>query len=256
MSGPPIAELGLTEADLGLKKTSLSGAELPADWPKVVTPEQESQGYNALRDPNENPNEAPKNAHIDRLSYVLETGEKRLRFFATWHQKDMTGPEDPNMKQYDVLEQRFNESPPQAVVIEGNVGDAAEKVNDPAYRIPNREFAISKGEQGFMLYLVQQHNLAHPDQLVTISSSDIPDAELAQGFRDQEIPEEQITHFFATRGSGEQGDLYMAERQIRDQYVIEQTAEKFKHLDRVDMVFGSGHAIREKEAWKLFFDSK
>lgn len=254
MNGPSAAELGLTEADLGLRKTSISRKELSTNWPKIIPQGQEAQSYNALREPGENPSEAPKSSHIDKLSYVLQNREKRLRFFATWHQKDMSGSDDPNMKQYDVLEGNFKESPPQAVIIEGNIGEAAEKVNDPQYRIPSREFAISKGEQGFMLYLVQQHNLAHPDDLITISSADIPDTALAQGFRDQNIPEAQITHFFETRGSAEQGDLYVAERQIRDQYIIETTAEKFKTLDRVDMVFGSGHAIREREAWNEFFD--
>jgi len=87
----------------------------------LAVQKEEAAAYSALRDRGESNTEAPKNAHIDRLSYTLESGDKRFRFFATYHLKDMQTPEDPNMKQYDVLEDRFIESPPQAVIIEGNI---------------------------------------------------------------------------------------------------------------------------------------
>jgi hypothetical protein len=209
-----------SELDINLENEnaaqSLSGAELPSSWPQILTLEQEQDRYQELYDQGDNTNEPPINPHVERLSYELQNGSKRLRFFATYHQRDISGPDDPNRVQYDVIENKFNESPPQLVLYEGIVDDA----NYPL----TREKAISLGEPAFMVYLVQQHNanLKEDAEPIAIESGDV----------------EVNTQ---------------SDNQIRDEFIVSNTAEKFKKYDKIDIAFGSGHAIRQRVAWEQYF---
>ena len=218
-NGLTSAELGISEEDLGIDNhKSITGKELPANWPQILNSREETKVYGVLKDEGDDPAEPPKNPHIERLSYELTNGDKRLRFFATFHQRDINGPNDPNLVQYEILEKKFKESPPQLVLYEGFIDD----VNYPL----TRERALSLGEPAWMCYLVQQHNknLKESEKPVVFESGD------------QEVNRQP--------------------NEIRDPKIIANAAEKFKKYDRVDIVFGSGHAIRERQAWEQFFESK
>ncbi|GEM_PF-4306766 len=158
-----------------------------------------------MYDIGEDKSKPPTHPQIERLSYELTNGDKRLRYFAVTHSPQ---PGDPNYQQYDILEKKFQESPPDLVLIEGNI--------DFDYKIQTREEAIKRGEQYFTSYLAQKYN-------VSIESGDIAN--------NQTVPNE-----------------------TRDKYVIENAASKFKTHKNIDIVFGSGHAIREKAAWEQYFE--
>lgn len=199
-------------------RRSISGELLPPAWPKILNKEDEHKVYLSLYDSGDDRNSPPTKPHIDHLSYKLENGNKRLRYFAVRHQRNISGIDDPNMNQYDVLEEKFNESPPDLVLYEGFVDDINHTLT--------REMAIQLGEPAFMAYLVQQHNvnLKDGDTPIVIESAD-------QAVNDK--PDE-----------------------IRDLEIIKNIAEKFKKFDKIDIVMGSGHAIREKEALEQFFEKK
>ena len=209
------AEMGLTEKDMGISETSLTGQKLPYNWPQIIDKEQEAKAYDALYDPGEDRTKPPRNAQINRLKYELATGDKKLRFFPVFHQRDMSGPDDPNIVQYDVLEAKFKESPPQLVLYEGFIDD----VNHPL----SREDAIKLGEPAFMAYLVQQHNaqLKEGERPVQIDSADRAV---------NNLPNEE-----------------------RDPAIVKNLAKKLIEFNRVDIVMGSGHAIREREALGQLF---
>ena|SRR3989344_49019 len=202
----------------GIEITSILVDALPIDWPQISSEDEENKAYDALYNDEEDRSRPPSHAHIERLSYELLKGDKRLRFFAVSHQRDMGGTNDPNMVQYDVLEKKFNESPPQLVLYEGFIDD----VNHPL----TREQAIQLGEPAFMAYLMQQHNahLKDGDNPIAIESADKPV---------NNMPNE-----------------------IRDPSVVRNIAKKFNQFDRVDVVMGSGHAIRYRVALKQLFKPK
>jgi hypothetical protein len=207
---------GTAEQTDAMKQMSLSGKELPRDWPSLATPEEEQRMYDMLYNPEDDRSQPPTHAHTERLSYELQSGDKRLRYFAVSHQRDMQGQEDPNMVQYDLLEKRFTESPPELVLYEGFIDD----VNYPL----TRDRAIALGEPAFMAYLVQQHNskLQDGDKPVAIESAD---------------------HSVNTLPNNQ-----------RDKAIVKNVAEKFGEFDSIDIVMGSGHAIREKYALLQYFD--
>jgi hypothetical protein len=212
--GLAAAEQRLNLESQNTVKKSLAGGDLPANWPQIMTNKAEiKKAYGILKDKQF---ESPKYPHIEKLSYELSNGQKRLRFFATYHQKDMIGPSDHNMIQYEILEKKFYDSPPQLVLYEGII----DNVNVPI----TRERALILGEQTWMLYLVQQHNsnLVEGEKPIVIESGDKP--------VNSEPDDEK-----------------------RDKYIVENAASKFKQYDRIDIVFGSGHAIREERAWRDFF---
>lgn len=197
------------------KIVSLNGQELPQNWPTIISPDEESKRYEALYDLGDDKSQPPSNAHIERLSYELQNGDKKLRYFAVNHQRDMQGQDDPNMVQYDLLEKKFNESPPELVLYEGYIDD----VNHPL----TRDQAISLGEPAFMAYLVQQHNagLREGDRPVVIESADQ---------HVNTLPNDQ-----------------------RDRAIVINLAEKFRRFNHVDIIMGSGHAIREEDTLRQFF---
>ena len=213
-SGQAIRELAQSSEDV---PKSISGKELPEGWPKILTPEDEMDAYDAMYEEGDDRSLPPKNPQIVRLSYELKNADKRLRYFAVMHQRDMKGPDDPNTKQYDVLEQQFNASPPQLVLYEG--------IMDGKDRQLTREEAIQLGEPAFMLYLVQQHNGALKDgeSRIEIESGD-------EEFNNQ--PDK-----------------------TRDPSIVKNIARNFEKYNKVDVVFGSGHAIREKNALGQFFET-
>lgn len=212
-SDPPEAKTNL-EGEISTK--SISGKELPANWPQILTQEEEAKAYEALRDEGDNLNLPPKNPHIERLSYELTSKDKRLRFFATYHQRDMKDLNDPNILQYEILERKFRESPPQLVLYEGLIDDVSQSIS--------REQALSLGEPAWMMYLVQQYNanLKDGEKPIVIESGD--------------------------------ASVNLEANQNRDKYIVKNAAKKFKDFDKIDIVFGSGHAIRERQAWEEFFD--
>lgn len=214
-----LAEQRASKEDLGINDNkSITGKDLPANWPYILNPYEESIAYGVLKDEGDDPAEPPRNSHIERLSYELTNGDKRLRFFATFHQRDMNGSNDPNLQQYEILEKMFKESPPQLVLYEGIIDD----VNYPL----SRERALKLGEQAWMNYLVQQHNknLKEGEKPILIESGDY------------EVNDQS--------------------NDIRDHKIVVDAAEKFKRYDRIDLIFGSGHAIRQRQAWEQFFESK
>lgn len=215
MDSTSTAELGIDLENQSSTMKSLLGQELSENWPQILNRDEEVKAYDALRDQGDNPAEPPKNSHIGRLSYELTNGDKRLRFFATFHQRDMNGQNDPNLEQYGILEKKFQESPPQLVLYEGFVDD----VNHPL----TREQALTLGEQAWICYLVQQHNKnVKEGRSIVIESGD-----------------SQVNT--------------QPDNQVRDKYIVENAAGKFQKYDRVDMVFGSGHVIREKRVWEEYF---
>lgn len=212
-------EPSTSEVEINLEnqnqRHSLLGNELPESWPQILSWEEETQVYRALQDEGDNLAERPKNAHMNKFSYELTQGQKKVRFFATFHQRDMSGPNDPNMQQYEIIERQFQQSPPQLVLYEGFVDD----VNYPL----TRKQAMSLGEPAWMCYLVQQYNknLREGEKPIVIES----------------------------------GDKYInSPNEIRDPEIIKNAANKLKTYDKVDIVFGSGHAIRERGAWEQYFD--
>lgn len=288
--------------------------ELPTFWPQIASAEEEQAVYQLLRDPDEDLSKPPKNAHIHRLSYQLMEGQKRLRFFATWHSPS---PDDVNYKQYDLIEKAFFSSPPQVVFYEGGPSGG---------QFLSREQAIQRGEPGFVQYLVQRYNESHPESPIIIESGDIPTSALVQeykrlGHTNEEISSQElfshmeyvariVTHdptlsedqkqsklkeisqliktnypqFAQTyhlptinnphlvedfiKVTGQDINLSLQRSQVplfqkmfeenrifRDQYIMKKGADKFKNYDRVDYIFGSGHAIREKKAWEQYFNS-
>ena len=245
---PDPSELGLTEVDLGVEMKSITNKELPKGWPKIISSDEERKAYDALFDPKEDRTKPPTHSHVERLSYELTNGDKRLRFFAVYHQRDMREPDDPNIVQYEVLERKFRDSPPQLVLYEGKIDDIKTPVT--------RERALEVGEPAWMLYLVQQHNanLKEGEQPIVIESGDIPNENLAAEFKKSGHSDQEINNFFVNRGKRRMDQMYEEERNIRDKYIIENGASKFKQFDRLDIVYGSGHAIRERRAWEEFFD--
>lgn len=207
----------LAELADGQYKTqkSLTGKVLPNNWPQIASPEAVQDAYNRnLFDPEDDRSQPPSKAHIERLSYELVSGNKRLRFFATYHQRDMQRSNDPNLIQYELLEKKFNESPPQLVLYEGYIDDIDYPIS--------REQALQLGEPAWMLYLVQQHNAQVPEsEKVIIKSGDA-----------------HVNH--------ELDD-------IRDAGIVRNIAEKLNTFDRIDIVFGSGHAIRDEAALRILF---
>lgn len=192
---------------------SLSGQELPEDWPQIANLEQEHSGYLVLYTEGEDPNIPPQSkTHIENLSYELVYGDKRLRFFAMKHPLE---EQDINLQQFEILEQRFDESPPQLVLIEGQI--------DFDYPFI-REEVLKYGEQAFMCYLVQQYNagINEGEKPIVIESGD-----------------------FKVNSE--------SDNQVRDKYIVKNAAKKFEKYDKIDIVFGSGHAIRERNAWEQFF---
>lgn len=208
----------MSEVEVSEEARSISGEKLPADWPQIMSKEEEGKVYDILYDEEEDRDRPPSHAQIDRLSYELTNGDKRLRYFAVLHQRDMSGLADPNMVQYDVLENKFKESPPQLVLYEGFMDD----INQPL----TRERAIQLGEPAFMLYLVQQHNsqLKEGETPVVIESAD----KLVNNMPDE----------------------------VRDPQVVRDLADKFGVLDKIDVVMGSGHAIRERAALEQLFKAE
>ncbi len=244
MDGVSAAELGIDLEDEETQK-SLSGIELSKGWPNILSAIEEKIGYGALYDKGEDRTKPPTHIQTERLSYELVNGSKKLRFFAVLHSPK---PDELNFGQYDILEKRFNESPPQLVLIEGNI--------DLNYPVQNKEDATKHGEQYFMSYLVQQHNknLKEGEQPIEIESGDIPNDLLAEEFKKIDHTDEEVEDFFTRRGEGRKNQMHEEEKGIRDKYIIKNGAKKFENYDRVDIVFGSGHAIREKQAWNSLFE--
>lgn len=59
-----------TQADE--QQRSITGRELPTNWPRIASPQEKTEGYKALRDEGEDLSKPPKHEHIDRLSYTLK----------------------------------------------------------------------------------------------------------------------------------------------------------------------------------------
>ncbi len=191
---------------------SISGKKLASTWPQINTDTSLlDKEYEVLKKEGDDPAKHPVKTHIENLSYELQQGNKRLRFFAITH---LPKSQDINYKQYEILERKFRESPPDLVLIEGSID-----FNYPF----SREEAVKHGEQTFMCYLVQMYN-KQSGWNVTIESGDL---EVNTNPDDEK----------------------------RDRFIVTNAAGKFEKYDSIDMVFGSGHAIRQKEAWKEFFYS-
>lgn len=208
------------EVNLENRPKSLIGEELPEGWPLLLSDTEMKEDYQVLYDDDEGleAREKPpqRHPHVERLSYKLSQGIKELHFFATVHQRDIN-PGNINETQYEIIEEEFKADPPQLVLYEGYVDD----VN----YLSTRERAIEKGESAFMCYLVQEHNRTYPESLIVIESGDRPE---------NNNPDDQV----------------------RDTYIIKNAVDKFKQYDRINIVFGSGHAVREKKAWEQFFGAK
>jgi hypothetical protein len=193
---------------------SLSGNPLSSDWPQILLSEVEIHNqYSLLKTIKENPSSLPKSkTHIETFSFELSYHEKRLRFFAVSHRPVIS---DINYRKYEILKRKFNESPPQLVLIEGTT--------EFDYPFTEKE-ALEHGEQTFMCYLVQQHNknLKEGETPIIIESGDL------------EVNREPND-------------------QIRDTFIIKNAVTKFKQFDKIDRTFGSGHAIRQKKAWEEYF---
>ena len=83
---------------------SLHGQELPADWPTILTPEEEQQRYaDALYEPGEDQAQPPK-LLANELSYTITSGEKELSVLAVDHIGGPTAKEHP---QFPIVESNF-----------------------------------------------------------------------------------------------------------------------------------------------------
>lgn len=325
----PIGKTGIIDNNLGGKVENtvaskmllLTGKELPADWPRIITLDEERKGYDALYDPGDDRSQPPKNQHIDRLSYTLKNGNKEFRALAVQH---IGGPENRNHPQFAAIKANFDEFKPQAVLYEGPVSNPQSITEEQAY---------TYGDQAFTQYLVLEHNknLKPGEQPIFMDSWDLQDKDVPEEFRKRGYANEEIAanevfkwmygaadrirntpgltdderrqrlqdlqtqfdsdptsginpDFFSLvpRADGQQWtpELIRAEfhkvagrnidvnlkhadiprfqqmfddaRQFRDEYAIRKKAETLRKYDRVLVVEGSGHAIREKPAMTEF----
>ena len=150
---------------------SLAGKDLPENWPQIAT-DQEISGKFEGFDPQ-------KDVLAVKLALELQLGDKQLAYLPVEHTNNVIHP------QFAAIETRFKKIQPQVVLHEGPSNSA---------EFDSREQAMQFGEVGFLHYLVQEHNRNRSgnEQIVSIESADIPDAELIMQFQARGHSKEEI----------------------------------------------------------------
>ncbi|MBA3723609.1 MAG: hypothetical protein H0W89_01800 [Candidatus Levybacteria bacterium] len=172
---------GVEQSEKSLKVVSLTGKELSADWPKIMPPDEEQKRYDVLYDPEDDRREAPKNPHIERLSYSLTNGSKEFRMLAVQH---MGGMDAKPQAQFAAMEEHFDELRPQIVFYEGPTSEPVSMTLNQAY----------EGDQQFTQYLVMEHNknLQPGEQPIIMESWDMPLKDAVEEFKKKGYSSEEI----------------------------------------------------------------
>lgn len=171
-----------TELTIDLETTtefrSLSGKELPLGWPRIVPDEEFKHKLQEF--------DSQKDLAINKFSYELVNGDKRLLYLAVHH---TSNPEHP---QLDVLEQRFKEFKPQVVLYEGEARPL---------QGTGRDCISRDGEPGFVRFLVKEHNdrLKAGETPVIVDSGDQPFGAWVHDFRKHGFTNEDIAVFVVLR---------------------------------------------------------
>lgn len=157
---------------------SLSGKELPSDWPQIIPDEKFQYKFKGL-DPR-------KVLVINKLSYELVNGNKRILYLAVHHTQDPTDP------QLDVIERKFKEFKPQAVLYEGSRNGLWES---------SRNDVARTGDPGYVRFLVKTHNnnLKEGEEPIVTDSVDQPFEEWVGDFRKHGFTNEDIAVFVVLR---------------------------------------------------------
>lgn len=177
---------------------TLSGNNLPSNWPQIASPEEEAKGYDALYDPGEDKTKPPARQHIDRLSYTLKNGTKELRYLAVQH---IFGSENRTHSQFTALKENFKKSKPQIILYEGPKLYENSQITE--------EDAYIHGEKAYVQYLVQEHNknLKPREKPVIMKPADTPNEDepaeyRKRGYSNEEIATSEVFKWMHYESSG------------------------------------------------------
>lgn len=196
MSDSPV-ELGSTIEDLEIEdRKTVTGNELPDNWPQIASIEEEQQGYGVLYDPSEDRSEPPAHSQIERLSYTLENGDRQLRYLAVQH---IFGLENRDHPQFKAIKANFDAQLPQVVLYEGPQSNPESITEEDAY---------DHGEKAYVQYLVLEHNKnIQPDGPIVMESCDLqpqdePEEYRKKGYSNEEIAASEILRWVYYEASG------------------------------------------------------
>jgi len=166
----------------GEVSTSLNGNILPADWPDIISSDDEQKAYEALYDKGEDRSKPPSHQHIDRLSYTLRNGNKELRYLAVQH---IFGLDNRNHPQFVAIKENFDRQKPQAVLYEGPQGDPTSITEEEAY---------TRGEKAYIQFLVLEYNknLQPGERPIVMESCDLQPQDEPEEYRKKGYSNEEI----------------------------------------------------------------
>jgi hypothetical protein len=178
-----MSEEGLSPSESGAGREppkSLGGKLLPPGWPSIAPKSHLDEAYRTFK--------RGEDLMVDKYSYDLSHGDKRLRYLAVEHSRD------PNHPQFKHIKEKFAEFKPQVVLFEGQARNY--------FTVRSEKEAVEANEEvGLLSYLVDQHNAAlQPgEEPIKIISGDIPDDVWISEFQKLGYSNEDIAVFNLAR---------------------------------------------------------
>lgn len=179
-----MSDEGLPYSETGIQidpPKSLGGKALPSGWPSFPSVAEADKIYEGFKRGEE--------LMVDKYSYELAQGDKRLLYLAVEHPGEYT-----NHPQFNVIKEKFREFKPQVVLIEGQL------MSDFTARSEAEAVEIDE-EVGFVRYLTDQHNaaLAPGEEPIEIKSGDTPNPVWVQEFQKRGYSNEDVAVYVLAR---------------------------------------------------------
>lgn len=233
-------------------KMSLGGKPLSPEWPRILNDAEVKSHYDTF--------DREKDTHFGRFSFFLKNGEKELRYLAVEHTNNRAHP------QMVGLVQEIGKFDPEILLYEGQAGVFPQSITtvDDVLREGN--------EAGLARFTVNEINKLRPaERKIADESGDIPDGVWAEEFKKVGFTQEDVNAFDNARHEFSEAQrldpnarpihlddpklkrMFEAESQFRDTYQIERIKEALLHHNKVLVVMGSGHAIRQRKALEEHF---
>lgn len=246
-----LVEMGASPDVLKPPRLSLGGKPLSPEWPHILNDAEVKSHYDTFNQ--------EQDTHFDRFGFKLTNGPKELIYFATKHTDN---PDDPQMRR---IVEEIKNFDPEILLYEGQAAVFPQSITSP------RDPRLG-GEGGLARFAVNEINKQRPaGQKIADESGDIPDGVWAEEFKKAGFTQEDIDAFDVARHAHSAASkldpnarpahlddpkmkqMFDAESQFRDKYQIDRIEEALLHHNKVLVVMGSGHAIRQRQALEEYF---
>lgn len=173
-----MSDISIAETENQSTMKSLSGKELPLDWPHIITLDEENKVYRDTL-------QSEDDSQIDKLSYTLKRDNKEVKYLAVQH---IAGIENRSHRQFQALKENFDQMRPDIVLYEGPQANPISLTEDQSFQY---------GEKGYMQYLVLDNNskLQPGQKPIEMQSADMSDSEMVAEFRKKGYTNEEIATF-------------------------------------------------------------